>query len=421
MKSILLLVVLMTPSFLLGQETDDLQEMTLDQAVARAIEAAPIVTTAEGAVFAAQGRRAQVTWPFAGNPTVEFERTRRRSPGGEVYDVGWRFGQNFEISGSSLRSRDAAEARVMASEAYVDDAIRRASLEARVVYAALHLSEQRAELSATNAELAAELAVLARRQLDAGEINVLAYNTAALEAARALSLADRLEAERGAAQAELARVLAVTGAQLITTTALPTLPGEVPPLDALMASAVGRRPDLTAVTLEVDAANENLTANRRRRFPTLEISVFDGEEDGTDDLLGLSLGLSLPLFQRNQSDMGAARAEQAAAEAQSTATIRAIRSQVEGWAERYNGAYSAERRFADELLLASLDNVRLAGRAFQEGELSVADVVVFRSTALATQLEYLEVLADAYEAWFQLSAAIDARPDELTDLAGAPS
>ena len=53
--------------------------------------------------------------------------------------------------------------------------------------------------------------------------------------------------------------------------------------------------------------------------------------------------------------------------------------------------------------------------------MSVADVVVFRSTALATQLEYLEVLAEAYEAWFQLAAAVDARPDELTDLAGAQS
>ncbi|MDE3005759.1 MAG: TolC family protein [Gemmatimonadota bacterium] len=421
MKPILLLVVLVTPSILLGQENDALQEMTLDQAVARAVEAAPIVSTAEGAVFAAQGRRAQVTWPFAANPTVEFERTRRRSPGGEVYDVGWRFGQSFEISGSSLRSREAAETRVMASEAYVGDAIRRASLEARVVYAALHLSEQRAALSATNAELAAELATLARRQLDAGEINVLAYNTAALEAARALSLADRLEGERRAAQAELARVLAVGGDRVIRTTALPTLPAEIPGIDVLMASAVRRRPDLNAVTLEVDAATENLTANRRRRFPTLELAVFEGEEDGTDDLLGLSLGVSLPLFQRNQGDVGAARAEQAAAEARSAATIRAIRSQVDGWAERYKGASSAERRFADELLLASLDNVELAGRAFQEGELSVADVVVFRSTALATQLEYLEVLAEAYEAWFQQAAAVDPRPDELPDLAGAPS
>lgn len=421
MKPILLLVVLMTPSLLLGQESDDLQEITLDQAVARAVEAAPVVSTAQGAVFAAQGRRAEVTWPFAGNPTVEFGRTRRRSSGGEAYDVGWRFGQEFELSGSSLRSRDAADTRIMASEAYVDDAIRRASLEARVTYLALHLAEQRAELSAANAELAVELADLARRRMDAGEINVLAYNTAALEAARGASLSDRLEAERRAAQAELARVLALTGDQPITTTELPTLPVELPALDVLMGSAVSRRPDLSAATLEVDAATEALTANRRSRFPTLEVAVFDGEEAGTDDLLGLSLGLSVPLFQRNQSDVGAARAQQAAAQAQSTATVRAIRSQVEGWVERYRGAYAAERRFADELLLASLDNVELAGRAFQEGELSVADVVVFRSTALSTQLEYLEVLADAYEAWFQLAAAVDTRPDELTDLTGAQS
>ena len=76
---------------------------------------------------------------------------------------------------------------------------------------------------------------------------------------------------------------------------------------------------------------------------------------------------------------------------------------------------------AHALLLASRENVELAGRAFQEGELSVADVVVFRSTALATQLEYLDVLADAYQAWSELAAAVHVRPEDLTTLAGDES
>lgn len=423
MKPLFLLVALGAPSTLLGQQRSDPMEITLEDAVARAVASSPRVAAAEGTVYAAEGRRAQATWPFPSNPTVEFERTRRRAPAGEVYDVGWRFSQTVQLSGSSLRERGAAGSRIRASRAYVDDATRVAALETRLSYTTLHLAERRAELTASSAALAEELAELARRQLDAGQINVLSFNTAALEAARARSLADRFDAEQRVAQAELARLLGEEGRRSVATTALPVLPvtGALPTAEGLVASAMGRRPDLQAATLEASAATDDLSASRRSRVPNLDLAVFEGQEGGTDDLLGLSLGLSIPLFQRSQAEVGAARTEETAARARSDAALRAIRSEVEGWAERYRGALRAERRFAEELLLASRENVELAGRAFEEGELSVADVVVFRSTALAAQLEYLDVLAEAYEAWFELSAAVDARPEELTTMSGGES
>ncbi|NNF25979.1 MAG: TolC family protein [Gemmatimonadetes bacterium] len=421
MKPVPLFVTLAMPSTLLGQQGSEPIQITLDDAVVRAVAASPGVSLAEGAIFAAEGRRSQTTWPFVSNPTVEFERTRRRVLSGEVYDVGWRFSQMLEVSGASLRGRGAADARIQASRAYVVDATRKVTLETQLSYTRLHLAERRAELATSHAELAVELAELAQLQLDAGEVNVLSFNTAALEAARARSLADRSNAERFAAQAEMARLLAEEGGASIMTAALPELPVTLPETEAIVDSAMRRRPDLEAVTLEREAAAGQLSASRRSRVPGLELAVFSGEEEGTDELLGLSLGVAIPLFQRSQADVGAARAEQAAAQARSDAMLRAIRSEVEGWAERYRGAQRAERRFADELLLASRENVDLAARAFEEGELSVADVVVFQSTALAAQLEYLDVLADAYGAWFELAAAVHVRPEHLATLAGDAS
>jgi len=100
----------------------------------------------------------------------------------------------------------------------------------------------------------------------------------------------------------------------------------------------------------------------------------------------------------------------------SDATARLIRAEVEAEARRYAGAREAERRFADDLLRAGAENAELASVAFEEGELDIADVVVFRSTALATRLEYLEVLANAYSAWFALAAALDSQPEEVIQL-----
>ena len=165
MKTVLLFVALATPGALLAQQAPEPLRITLDDAVARAVASSPGVSAAEGAILAADGRRAQTTWPLAGNPTIEFERTRRRALSGEVYDVGWRFTQALEISGSSRRARRAADARIQASRAYVDDATRVTTLETQLSYAWLHLAEQRAELATSNAELAEELEDLARRDL----------------------------------------------------------------------------------------------------------------------------------------------------------------------------------------------------------------------------------------------------------------
>ena len=44
---------------------------------------------------------------------------------------------------------------------------------------------------------------------------------------------------------------------------------------------------------------------------------------------------------------------------------------------------------------------------------SVTDVVVLRTAAVAAQLEYLEVLAEAAEAWFELAAALNVSPTDL--------
>jgi hypothetical protein len=49
-----------------------------------------------------------------------------------------------------------------------------------------------------------------------------------------------------------------------------------------------------------------------------------------------------------------------------------------------------------------------------EGEVSVTDVLVLRGTAVAAQLEYLDVLRDAASAWFELSAALAIEPSALS-------
>lgn len=407
--------VLLMSLALLGAPQDT-TALTLEEAVARAIAVSPLVAAAEGAIRAPGGERSEAFWPFL-NPEFEYGSARRQTPDGETDDWEWRISQEIEIGGQSFLRRSAAGRRVEAAEARALDARRVVALEARALYVVLSIAERRAALTDSNAVFAERISEFALRQLDAGEINRLEYNAAVLEGARARSEAERARGGREAAAAELAGFLALGSDSLPTTLPLPVLPAlDVADEARLLTLARARRPDLTAATLETEAADKTLSLAGRSLIPNLALSAFSGREEGTDDLTGFTIAFSLPLFRYQQTDKGLATAERAAAQAALLATARRLQAEVRSAWTRYARTAEAERHFAVDVLRAATENVTLSDRAFTEGEVGVTDVLVLRTAAVAAQLEYLQVQREAYLAWFELAAAMNATPAELREL-----
>lgn len=393
---------------------------SLDQAVQRALAVSPAVAAATGAIEAPKGLQAQSRWPFPDSPTLGYGRTRRQTPVGTTYDYEWIASIEVEVAGQRGLRSDAAGSSVLSAEARVGDASRLTALEARRSYATLAVAERQAVLVDSAAAFAERLAVFARRQFEAGEMNRLEWNAAVLEAARSRSRAERAQAEAAASAADLARVLALPPDSMPRTTGLPALPSLPPVSDsALLMLARARRPDLRASEAHRLSANQFLSAAKRGVIPNLMLSAFDGREEGTDHLVGFAVGVRIPLFHRQQASIGAAKADAALAGAELAATERAVQAEVLAAASRFSRARTAEERFANEVLRAATENVTLTERALNEGEVDVTDVLVLRSTAVSAQLEYLEVLRDAANAWFELAAALAADPGELTLLLGS--
>jgi len=413
------MLVLLVSSALLGVPQDTVA-LTIQDAVRRALAVSPQVLAAEGAVAGPRGERSEAVWPFPTNPELEYERVRRVTLGGTTYDRGFAVRQELEIGGQGFVRAGAAGKRVRAAEETVADARRLAALEARLAFAALAIAERRAALVDSAARFSERLADATRRQLDAGEINLLEHNVAVLEAARQRSAAGRADAARAAAAADLARILDLAPGVTLRTTALPALPlGPPDSLGTLLRAAMEARPDYVAADWRAQAAGQDVTAAGLEGWvPSLQLGAISAREEGTDELLGFTIGLSVPLFRRNQAARGDAVARRSAAAAELETARRAVQADVEAALARYTAARRSARRFVEDVLRAATENVTLTERAFAEGKVGIADVVVLRSTAVAAQLEYLEVLADAYEGWFRLAAAVAASPDDLAGIAG---
>ncbi len=391
--------------------------VSLEDAVERVVAVSPAISAARGVVAAPRGQRSEAFWPFPSNPTFEYGRVRRRSTGTTVFDREWSVSQEIEIAGQWLRRRGAADYLVRSAEETVVDLRRKVMLEARIAYLNLSIAERRAALTDSAAAFMERLAVFARQQLEAGEISQLEYNAALLEAARARSAAERAQADRAAKAAELARLMDLPRDQGLSTGPLPRVPElQISDPSTVLALATARRADLSAATFAANAADRSLAAARLAFIPNLSIALFGGREEETDNLLGVSIGFSFPLFKRGQASRGMAAARRALADAELAATERAIRSQVRSAVERFQRTTRAERRFMTGVLGVAAENVGLTETALIEGEVSLTDVMVLRTAAVAAQLEYLEVLSDATEAWFQLAAAVNADPAELVSL-----
>lgn len=379
----------------------------------RAIQVSPRIAAATGAVRAPAGRRAESFWPFPENPTLEYGRVRRRGAA-TTFDREWALSQEVEVAGQWAVRRSAASAEVRSAEARILDARRIVALEARRAWITLAIAEKRAALTDTSAQFAERISQLAKRLFDAGEANRLELNAAVLEAARARSSAERARAQSDAAATDLARVLALPAGSSPQAAAPPPLPtGVLPPDSMLQHLAAARRPDLLAAQEFRIGAARSLTAARMGLIPNLTVAAIGGREAATDAMFGFSVGVRIPLFHRQQAGVGAAEADRSAAEAEQTATSRMVVSEVSTALAQFSRARLAERRFANEVLRSANENVMLTERALTEGEVDLTSVLVLRTTAVSAQLEYLEVLQGAYDAWMDLAAALALEPEEI--------
>lgn len=394
----------------------DTIDLTMAEVAARAVAASPAVATAAGAIRAPLGLKSEWWGPFAGNPTIEVGRTNRQSPLGKFDDRAWAVSQEVDPLAWRERRR-AAESEITSIGARRRDVERMVALEAQRAYIALAIAQRRATLTDSAASFAERLAAYAKRQFDAGETNRLELNATTLEAARARSAAERADAARAAAGAEVARLLALPATITLRAVDLPLLPDPSTVADTtLIAAGLANRQDLRAAEAAREGAERRLSSTRLALLPTVTMAMTGGQESGTDRLTGFQVGLQVPLFHRQQAATGEAEALRVAATSEAIAARRAIQAEVQGAAALYRRGRSAEQRFTANVLPAANENVRLVERALAEGEVNLTEVLVLRGAAVGAQLEYLDVLRDAVEAWVGLAAAVAANPQDLDRL-----
>jgi len=354
---------------------------TLAEALAHVRERAPAVLAARAGIDEARARLRGAALGGQQNPDVDIA-FGPRSSGTIDLDLG--LAQRFDAPGSRPARRAAAAAAVDQATALAEQRVRDRLRSVTLAFIDAAWRRERANVLNDAVATASELADVARRRFEAGDVAGLEVNVARASLARTQA---EHQAALGDVRAALAGIEALLG----------VAPGEVRDIEAAslpdrdITAAVGSaaaqdRPDLRALTAAGREAAEEERLARSHRRPVWGPAVRYSRDEGDHILLG-GLTVTLPAFNWGQEPEQAARARQTRIGLEVDALRAEIAAVLHGLVAAYEHRRAALDLVTREVLPALTDNERLALRSYDEGQMPLADVLVIRREVLDARLE----------------------------------
>lgn len=377
----------------------DTAALTLAEARSLALARNPHYLAALQRLEAARGDlTAARTYPF--NPQAEIEGPGSLSAGGpQRWEA--RLAQEVEWAGQGGLREDAADAGVRATAGEALDEARLLLAEVEGSYVALAAAEERLTLAREIEGLNARLVEAVRIELAEGEISVLEANLAEIEAARARARVLEVGREVAGLELALGRLLGFPPetAERIDASSAVELPTRVEEASLAVATALATRPDLRAARTAVERAESLRRLAGREALPNLHVAgIAEREAPGAEPRFGISVGVPIPLFDRNQGlrVRREAEIERSALEAQ--AVELRVRTEVQDALRSFRTSEEELEIFREDVLAPVRENQDLLEIAYREGKLDLSALLLLRNQLLDAELDY-------WEAWERNRAA----------------
>lgn len=401
---------------------DPVSGLSLDQAIVLALEQEPSLRAVRSEVDVARGMRLQAS--LRPNPRVSFE--RREEPGGTdnltTVGVEWPLDLFRRSRRTAVADRD-----VTVVELAVADRERLLGAEVRtrygeVIAAVRDLAVLDQLLTATERQHG-----LLRSRVEEGASPPLDRDLLSVELRRLES--DRwLQAGRAeAALFALKRVLGMLSeATLVVRDTLEDVvqrESSAVVQDQPTPASLDQRPDVRGAAALVDAADANV--ERLRAEGRIDVSLFasymrmdagfpqrglalDGSIERVRGLFhyaSAGVAITVPLLNRNQGDIAAARAARTGAEAAYEAARLAADAELAAARARDGHARQAVTTYGAEARALARQNLAVVTQSYELGRSTVFDVLAEQRRYLDIERAYTETLRAAYDARTALNLA----------------
>ena len=381
------------------------------EAVALALERNPDLQALAADVSAAQARLAGASPLLATNPEVSVGVGPRYRESGTITDANVEVAQRIEIAGQRGLRMQAAEAGIGAAEARLQARKAEVAADARTAFVRVLAAEEQLALARAAFDLARSGLSAAEERKRVGAASQIEINTARVEMGRAVREQLAATRRRASAGAELGLLLGLSSDEDIRpqgTLSAPPLRDGVD-LRRLEQQALEGRADLRAARQELTAAGAERSLAGREVAPSPRLGMAFQHEEGANIVLG-TIGIDLPLFNRNQTARGTTAARERQAQVALAALERRVSQEIGLAVGRYQAAANAASVYRGEVLAASEQNLALVTEAYRAGKIDFLQLVVLRRSAVEARLGFIEAVEELNAADAQLDRVLGRIP-----------
>lgn len=330
------------------------------------------------------------------NPEAEgsLGNARSREIAGEnEIEYGLSVTQPIELPSKRRTRRAAAEAAIPIAEREAE--VFGATLRAEVAKAfwTIAFHERAVRLAEENARIASDIETVVKRRVEGGEspeIDQIKSKVESLKTSRAVQAQKRrLAAARSVLSALCGGVLpsgySITG----------ELAGEEAALDLETSiQSKGTHPRIRKLEAEIERQNAVIAREKASWHPDLRPGVF-GEREADADTFGVTLGIELPIFNRNQGGIAGAKAELKRLEAETRSVQLEVLRQIEEAWQAHESAMEQISAFGAGLREGAAEALKIETFLYEQGETGFLQLLDARRTAQETEAEYLQAIFDA--------------------------
>ena len=316
----------------------------------------------------------------------------------------------------SARAR-AAEQGVVQRRWLTEDALREVVYGVRSRFTDVLRAQASRRLALEVVERTGEVVRLARARFKAGDIAQTELGKLELEGLRYANAVTEADAELDLARGRLAGLVGVAPGELPAGELVQTELG-APAMDASLAAlttrALQQRPDLRAAGAARTRADVELSAAQREVYPDLTLGAaythsdfeISGENPNT---LAFSLSLPLPLFDRNQANIGRARLEARRADNDGERLRLEVARDVAAAVrqrERARTLLAVLEAPGDGMLARAETALTVAEKSYRAGAITMLELLESQRTYLDTRAQDLRVRYDLRQAAADVSHAV---------------
>jgi outer membrane protein, heavy metal efflux system len=376
--------------------------ITMDEAVNQALKNNPEFQTLRLGEEVAKSQLEKARLPLIANPIVESYLSGKEKPqeegGGKYTNYGLKLSQEFEIGGQRGLRIDIAEKELFRITLEIRDKERTLTYEVKDAFARALAAKRKEALIRQVVSLQEDLLNFTRVKFQAGEVSGLEVNLAEVELGK--SKRDLLLAAREYREALLGMQGLMGGqADMDLNLEGELSPGllSLPDRENLKNLIQSQRPDMKAALTEVDKTRTAIDLAQKGIVPNIVLGGFYNRDELRNDL-GLSVSISIPLFDRKQAERKEAKVRAAQARVKQSGLERTIDREFD---EAYNALSSSLQElslFKKEILNKSQENLGLLSLAYKEGKIGFFNVRLAQKETIETQFAYIDTLIRAQRA-----------------------